>query len=405
MNVNLNFYLDTNKRKVERTIFLHIRNKSKIYKISTGKKINPEFWNNGIEKPIKRNYPLAPELNAYLKSYKNHIEKIILEIEKENPFIKFDELARQLKDEVKGNNNADFFIIFQQYINLKKANVSKAFITKHNTIIAHLKEFEKQKQIKNRSFKITFDNIDLMLLDNFHNFLIAEKNLTNNYIKKLFSFLKTFLRFALERDYTDNNKFEKHKNLKEIETDNIALTGKELKRIIDADLNEKLSKTRDIFLFQCYTGQRFSDIERFNIADVKNNIWHLQQKKTKKIVEIPLLEPAINILNKYNGILPLKSSQKINNDLKEIGKIAGIDETVTVNKYIGADVITERKPKYELLTTHVARRTFVTILSNAKVNQQVIQAFTGHGTGRMVSKYYKGIDTDIIKQLSDTFSN
>lgn len=204
-------------------------------------------------------------------------------------------------------------------------------------------------------------------------------------------FLCSFLRWAYEREFTRNNRFEKYQNVKQTPVDTIALTKAELKLIIDCDcLNESQKKVRDVFLFQLYTGQRFSDIIKFKASDVKNDVWYLRQQKTKKVLEIPIIEPAAAILEKYNNKLPVLSNQKTNEYLKEIGFLAGLNESVKVTTYHGADMIEKEYAKYELLTTHTARRSFVSLASYDNVNQQVVKSFfTGHGTDKMLAKYFK----------------
>ena len=404
MQLHFNYYLDLNKssKNPEKIIFLHVRNKSKIFFIHTGERIQPKYWDVKKQQP-KRNYPGKPELTNYLDAFKNHVKKIIREIKAENPFITFYELKKQVNERIKEKSTElDFFDVFDNYLSIKEPTVSKAFMTKYRTLKTQLMDFEDQKP---KDYKIRFDSIDLKFFDELHGFYLTEKKLSNNTIRKNIQYIKTFLRYAVQRGYTENTKFENYKNIKQHDTDNFSLTIEELKRLKEVKLTERYEKTRDLFLFQVYTGQRYSDIKKFDIEDVKNDTWYLTQTKTKKTIEIPLSEPAIEILNKYAGNLPLKAMQKVNNDLKVIGELAQIDDVIKVKKYFGSEMITEKKKKFQLLSTHVARRTFVTILSNANINQQVIKSFTGHGTDKMLSKYYKSNADGVRKAISGVFNN
>jgi integrase len=219
-------------------------------------------------------------------------------------------------------------------------------------------------------------------------------------------FVKSFLKWAYDREYTNNNKFEEYGNIKTVETDSIALTKEDLDKLLSCGaLNEKLEKVRNVFMFQLYTGQRYSDIQEFRITDVKNNIWTLRQQKTKKQLDVPLVEAAMALLRKYNGDLPVISNQKANKYLKELGKEAGLNDIITITKYSGAERFDKQFAKYELLTTHTARRTFVSLASNYGINQQVVKAITGHGTDKMVGKYYKVNASDSLRNLETVFNN
>ena len=146
----------------------------------------------------------------------------------------------------------------------------------------------------------------------------------------------------------------------------IVLTENEFMKLYTLDLsdNKSLSKVRDVFCFQCLTGQRFSDIASLNRDDIKDNSWYLHTYKTRDIIEIPLTPLAKEILNRYklnSQPLPVISQQKTNDYLKELCAIAELNDSITLVRYRGSERVEYKKPKYEFITTHTARRTFVTI--------------------------------------------
>ena len=116
------------------------------------------------------------------------------------------------------------------------------------------------------------------------------------------------------------------------------------------------------FAFQCFTGVRYSDIENISREDIKASTWNVRTQKTHQIIEIPLNSYALSILAKYSDYpqpLPVISNQKMNDYLKELCKIAGIDEPVKTVRYKGSEPIENTYKKYEVIGTHTARRTFV----------------------------------------------
>jgi integrase len=123
-------------------------------------------------------------------------------------------------------------------------------------------------------------------------------------------------------------------------------------------------KVRDVFCFQCYTGQRFSDIANLKREDIKGNTWHLHTYKTRDIIKVPLTPGALDILKKYENQanpLPVISHQKTNDIIKEVCEKAKINSLETKVMYRGKERIEIKKPKHDLISTHTARRTFVTL--------------------------------------------
>lgn len=168
----------------------------------------------------------------------------------------------------------------------------------------------------------------------------------------------------------------------------------------------RLDKTRDLFLFACYTGARFSDIHNINRADIKDNIWYLRQIKTRNITEIPLIDKALNILKKYELFekpLPVISNQKMNKYLKELCYKAELFEKVKVTEQKGNQVIEKVYQKYELVTTHTARRTFITLSLTKGMNAQIVMSITGHKSYNSFKKYVNLVTEDKQKALKETW--
>lgn len=164
--------------------------------------------------------------------------------------------------------------------------------------------------------------------------------------------------------------------------------------ILNYDLSEHstLIKVRDIFCFGCFTGQRYSDIARLRREDIRDGIWFLKTKKTKDSLEIPLNDFALEILAKYktsSSPLPDISNQKMNYYLKDLGKLLDINDVTIKTRYSGKDVIEEIKPKYEFLSTHTARRTFVTLSLEKGMRPETVMSITGHKDYKTMQRYLK----------------
>ena len=148
-----------------------------------------------------------------------------------------------------------------------------------------------------------------------------------------------------------------------------------------------LDKVRDLFLVGCWTGLRYSD---WNKVYPKNGFITLNQQKTGRPVVIPVHSTVEKILNKYEGDLPKPiTNQKFNEYLKQVAKLADFKEAVTKQITRGGKVETEIKPKWKLVTTHTARRSFATNMYKAGIPSITIMAVTGHRTETAFLKYIK----------------
>jgi integrase len=117
--------------------------------------------------------------------------------------------------------------------------------------------------------------------------------------------------------------------------------------------------------------------------------------KTRDAIQVPLRPEAQQIVAKYlkeSDFVPTITNQKTNEYLKELCQLAGIDDATTVSRYQGAHRIEFSKPKYEFISTHCARRTFVTLSLEAGVRPELVMAVTGHKSYKTFKKYIKITD-------------
>jgi integrase len=396
--MTVNFYLDskTNK-KGEKAIYCFIRGREigKTIYINTGKKIDSVYWNEEKQR-AKISLTGHPEFNTYLSDISAEIQKrvTILRTQIRNPS------ADEIKTEILKifdieEKKAEFFDVFNLFIK-SKSNYSKSMISKYSCLKNLLFEFEKVNK-----YKIKFSNIDLLFYDKFTLFLQNDKKQINNTVSKYFDLLKTFLHWANERSLNHKTDYLKFKTPTQ-ETDIVYFTFDELLKLYNLDLsqNTELDKIRDVFCFQCFTGARFSDVVGLKRDDIKDRTWNLRVKKTKDSLKIPLNDYALEILNKYkdsDNPLPDVSGNQINQQLKELCKLAEINEPITIRKYRGAERIETTSPKYELVSTHTARRTFITLSLEKGMRPEMVMAISGHKEYKSFKKYIK--ITDKVKEI------
>lgn len=175
------------------------------------------------------------------------------------------------------------------------------------------------------------------------------------------------------------------------------LSQDELKRFREYVIPENkkhLEKIRDVFLFQCFTGLRYSDVFNLRKSDVKEKHIEINSIKTSDNLTIDLNAHSREILLKYkdedfvqNRALPVISNQKMNDYLKELAELVEIDEPITQTYYMGKKRIDEVLPKYSLLGTHCGRRTFICNALSLGIPPQVVMKWTGHSDYSAMKPY------------------
>ena len=212
------------------------------------------------------------------------------------------------------------------------------------------------------------------------------------------------MRWASQHGYYDgdlHNTFRPRLKGSHYETKEVLyLTLEELRRVEDyvfAPRQGNLEAVRDVFVFCCYTGLRFSDAAKLMRSDIEGDHINVVTRKTSDRLTIDLNSHSRAILDKYSDTggdyaLPAISNQKSNQYLKEVGRLVGIDTPVRVVYYVGAERREEVHAKYDLLSTHCARRTFVVTALQLGIPAEVIMQWTGHSDYDAMRPYIKIVD-------------
>lgn len=396
----INFYLNQVTKRNESTIMMTYLFKGQKFRYSTELKISPSSWRNQRVKPNTSGYA---EINGIL----DHLSNSLKEIEREALFNKQELTLDQIKNKflikIGGVKiKRDFFLVYDHFIDQSKTTKAANTIKAYEGTKRKLVKFTKAKGIE-----ITFKSVNQIFYESFVDYLINELGFLNNSVGKHIKTLKVFLRYAVDHDFTNEvYNFKKFKVFSE-DSDIIYLTEDELMTVFKLeDLSDRLKNVRDCFCFACFTGLRFSDIEKLSRSNIKSDFLEIKTEKTKDFIKVPLNNYAKEILSLYKDNLSLRplptgiSNQKTNEYLKEIGEVAELNELITLEKYKGSKKVIISKPKYKLLSTHTARRTFVTLSLEKGIRAEVVMAMTGHKSYRTFKKYIK--ITDKVMQAEMT---
>lgn len=280
----------------------------------------------------------------------------------------------------------------------KTNRVGYRMISGYNVTLKLLKEFSDQ----NLEQSLNFNDIDRVFYIDFVEFLKA-KNYKTNTIAKNIRNLKAFLNEATKQGVNSNMAFRAFEKKTE-DTDTIYLTPDELETLWKLDLSNKphLERVRDLFLVGCWTGLRFGDLSRVKPENIKDGFIEIEQAKTKGFVIIPLHHYVTAIFDKYNGELPKAiSNQKTNKYLKNIARLAGLNDNIHITETVGGVQRSVKRQKWELVTTHTARRSFASNQYRSGFPAQSLMKITGHKTEKAFLRYIRLSDKEHAKMLRE----
>ncbi len=389
-----------------------------VYRRKTGFTINPDKWSTKTKLP--------KPTDAYLKVLKTSLEHIKTEVEEEynramlSGLVIDSEWLQDAIDKAQGKSKKtelDRLInYFEYYINnlptkVKtngKKGVSKSTIQKYSTLRLKIIDFEKHTK-KHYLVK----DVNLKFRNSFVDYMRNVEHLSDNYTGRLITFLKTVCRDADTNGIEISPQLNKIKGYS-VDIEKIFLSFEELEQIENTTFErEALENAKDWLILGCYIGQRVSDLLPLtsdNIS-VKNGVEliELTQQKTGKRIAIPLHPKVKEILEKRNGEFPRKISKpKFNIHIKDVAEIAGINQKIqgslTVVKTINGK-ITQRKEhgtykKYQLVTSHICRRSFASNFYG-DIPTALLISITGHSTEKQFLGYIGKSETDQAQQLAE----
>lgn len=274
-------------------------------------------------------------------------------------------------------------------------------VQKFNALEEHIKVYREQPR---------FEDFKDRGLTAFVTVLMEKEGLSNTTVLKQLGYLKWFLKWAAANKYHNVMDFQTYKpHLVTTKKKVIFLTIDEIKKLLAFDIpagRPALERVRDVFVFCCFTGLRHSDAYNLRRSDIKDDCIEVTTKKTADSLIIDLNNVSRAILDKYKDFpfpedraLPVISNQKMNDFLEDLFKLAGFNEEVRITTYHGGKRTDEVKKKYELLTSHAARRSFICNSLAAGVPVNVVMKWTGHSDYAAMKPYIDVADTIKAKEM------
>lgn len=391
----------------------------------TGLVINPKEWSVKTNLP-KQNNASNKNITSELRRLENFVINKLNEVN-DLDVINGDWLQNTI-DECFGrlkvdDNQLNYLIPYGEHflINLEykitpkgKKGVSVSTQKKYRTIVNKLIEFEKY-----RKKKILLTDVNLQFKTELIKFFSDSGRLSDNTIGRYLKFVKSICLDAQKNGYKTNQQLNYFKGFT-VKVPKITLSFNELEQIKNTTYDNPNHETaKDWLIIGCYTGQRVSDLLRIDNSFIQRlqsfEFIVLEQIKTEKIVQIPIHQEVKKILDKRNGKFPPVFTKNVNSNkamfnkhLKEVCKIAKIDEVVQGNAYDPKQrrTIKGEYEKYKLVSSHICRRSFATnFYGDPKYPTPLLMNITAHSTERMFLEYIGKKPLDYGLQLAQIWAN
>lgn len=344
-------------------------NKKQKY-LSTGIRVFPKEWSDGLV--VKRSDSVI--LNKTLDKLKNQVQQVIYDMIDEGNIDIFSIPSRLAAKKKKSMTFLDYYA---EKAENRKHGICKIAQGRYDLVLKKLKEFGKIT---------TFSDLTEKNVIAFDKYLIKKGIMATSRFQNYHKYVKRFVVEALRDGLLKQNPYDTvrldHGDFdKSIDK---CLSLDEVRKLQAASMDDRLGNVRDLFLFQCYSCLAYTDLVKFDFKKIEeidgNKFYCGRRGKTKVRFTIPLLPPALEILEKYKKKLPIISNVKYNAYLKEVAAVAGIEKH---------------------LTTHWARHTGATLLLNAGVPIEIVSKVCGHSNTQITQKIYaKMLSKTIVEEVT-----
>jgi site-specific recombinase XerD len=403
----LSFYLrPSHNRKGYADVYANIQfSADSRFRKSTGVRVKKAHWDEKKMK-LKAQSPGAMEVNLALLKIEEKVAEMHYGLKFANKTADsdmVDEMVFGLAPRSKRiSSRLNLESNFMEYLQNVENTISKNSIKSYRSSFNHIKNFAEEKGLK-----LDFTLFDRDFEIRFTQYLIKEKNISNNTIGKYIMSLKIFLKQMEKRGIKVDPAYRDYRILS-APVDFVYLTSVELDALLELDLSNRpqLERVRDVFVFQCGSGLRYGDIEKITWDDIHDNRIEITTEKTKQLLKIPLNKYTKWVIDRNKGaeklIDPLLN-QVQNRCLKELGAMMGMFGKHKVVKFYGTKRKEDTRAKWELISTHTARRTFVILALERGMRPEVVMKITGHTKLSTLQRYITISDKVVESEMMRAF--
>lgn len=405
------------KDKLTQIMLVATINKRRI-RIYTKLRVEPKYWNHETYRCFESG-GLNTRERLRLRRINEQIDKLVTSLYEmdEQLAMKGEYLSASIVRQIVDNNmqqetnsqnpiNCLKRLVdeYEKNVNRKGRRGIESTKATYLTALGRLEDYNKQRKVPISSF----DDFNKMFFVDFTNYLYGYsygktgKHYTQNTIINTLKVIKNLLHRAYDSEMTTNDYFLKvQTTLSSDVSEQIYLREKEIKKLsLVKTENEQERDVRDAFIIACYTALRISDIQQLNKAIIRKGVISLYQKKTKELVEIPILKEIAPLIAHYQQVgFPIIDKVKANKIIKILAARCGIDETVSRKEYRGGETAIVTIPKYELISFHTARRSCVTNLYKRGYPINYVMSLSGHRSFQAFQRYMRASSKELMSDF------
>lgn len=272
------------------------------------------------------------------------------------------------------------------------------------TALGRLEEYNRQRKTPMRSF----EDFNKRFFSDFTNYLYEctygkeGKHYTMNTVVNTLKVVKNLLHRAYDNELTTNNYFLKvQTTLPATASEQIYLQEKEIRRLASVKTESREEEeVRNMFVIACYTALRISDLQQLNKATISQGVISLYQKKTKELVEIPILKEIAPLIERYHQSgFPSLDRMRANRIIKVLAARCRIDEQMSRKELRGGETCITTVPKYDLISFHTARRSCVTNLYKRGYPANYVMSLSGHRSVQSFQRYMKASSRELMSDF------
>jgi integrase len=362
------------------------------FEMATQREVDPEKWDNKACRMVYSKKESTRELNYYL----DMLQGKVFEAQREMVSMGIEITANKVKNFILGKDieeSKTLLEVYKQHVEEVKALVGKEYaqgtLKRFKAALTSLEAYLKHKG----KVDVPLADLDHQFITGYEFFLKSVRNVEHNTAMGIIKKLKKIVRICVANEWMEKDPFMSYK-VKIRETNRPYLLQDELDRIIALKFTaERLANVRDIFVFCCYTGLAYADVQKLRRIDIvighDGEKWiHTERVKTETATRVPLLPQAMKIMDAYKDhpqcvnqgkLLPVLSNAKMNEYLKEIA------DRCEINKK---------------MTFHTARHTFATTVTLTNgVPIETVSKMLGHKTLRTTQQYAKILDQKVSEDM------
>jgi site-specific recombinase XerD len=392
--ITLHFYAKSTKMNVNGNLPIYVRLtiNGERTEFSSKKFIDKAKWSPELAK-MKGNSEEARSINSYLDMIRSKVLSAEMDLIHKDEYVSIQNVQSIIKGLHK--NHRTLIPIFQDHNDKMKELVGKKYaygtLQRFEVTLNHIQNFLLWKY---NTSDILINKVDHAMITDLEFYLRSIKNCANNTAVKYIRNFRKIIKICLNNDWLERNPFSKYEG-KVYEIDKEFLTEEEIQKIYAKKfMNTRLEQVRDIFIFCCFTGLAYIDVQQLRSdhlgIGIDGNKWIFKNRqKTDTRSKIPLLPIVEDLIHKYSNhpkcinedrILPVLSNQKMNSYLKEIGDVCGIQKEITF---------------------HMARHSFATSITLTNgVPIESVSKMLGHKNLRTTQHYAKVLDRKVSDDMS-----